>query len=451
MNNIADLYEPTTAGTDLPATQSSKPGPADTKRRIAPAVAFVLAGVLLVVLAVWLQPWATTSVDRADQNTNGADHAAHDTKRTDAESSHAGHSAGGDDSHSDMVHLTDGELIAANVRTVVAEVRPIRQDLKVSAGVDYNEATHTVVTARVAGRIERLYVDRTGEYIRRGAPLMEIYSPELINAQRDYLIARESTEIEITSLSGNDTLMKTRRVERDRRLVTSSRTRLRLLGMSEAQIVALERKGEISYTTTLFSPASGVVIKRAITQGAYVEVGTLLLDLVDLSTVWVLANVYETDVYRVKPGMPMTVSGATMGGTSLAGRVEFIYPSVDQQSRTVKVRGVFANPGGLLRPGMYVDAAIGIPVASGLAVPVDAVVRTGRREVVYVQVRPNQFEARMVEVGAGDGEYLQIVGGDLHSGDRVVADGGFLVDSEMRLNSGAADPHAGHGTGGKGK
>jgi Cu(I)/Ag(I) efflux system membrane fusion protein len=342
-----------------------------------------------------------------------------------------------------MVHLADRDLIAANVKTAAVEYRPIRQDLTVSAGVDYNEATHTVVTARVAGRIERLFVDRTGEYVRKGAPLLEIYAPELINAQRDYLIARESTPIEITSLSGGDTIVRGRRAERDRQLVTAARSRLRLLGMSEAQLEALERRGDISYTTTLFSPASGVVIKRAVTNGAYVAEGTLLIDLVDLSTVWVMANVYETDVYRVKPGMPMTITGATLGGETLVGRVEFIYPSVDQQSRTVKVRGVFSNPASLLKPGMYVDAAIQIPIRDALAVPVDAVVRTGKRDMVYVQVKPNQFEARRVELGAGDGEFLQIVRGDVHAGDLVVADGGFLVDSEMRLNSGASDPHAG--------
>lgn len=378
-----------------------------------------------LVAILWWKPWATAR-----------DHSAHavlpGTAITDSAAS-----------HKEMIHLDDHDLIAANVKTVPVEYRSVRQDLNVSAGVDYNEATHTVVTSRFAGRIERLFINRTGEYVRKGAPLLEIYSPELINAQRDYLIARESPVADIVTLSGGDTLLRSKRKERDNRLIVSARKRLQLLGMSSAQISALEQKGDIAYTTIVFSPASGVVIKRAVTNGAYVAEGTLLIDLVDLSTVWVMANVYETDVYKVKPGMQMKITGETLGGETLIGRVEFIDPSVDQQSRTVKVRGVFANPGVLLKPGMYVDASINVPIVDALAVPIDAVVRTGKRDLVYVQVKPNQFEARTVELGVTDGEYQQIVLGDLNSGDLVVADGGFLIDSEMRLNSGASDPHAG--------
>ncbi|MEP7220876.1 MAG: efflux RND transporter periplasmic adaptor subunit, partial [Bacteroidota bacterium] len=219
--------------------------------------------------------------------------------------------------------------------------------------------------------------------------------------------------------------------------------RLELLGMSAAQITALEGHGEVAYTTTVFSPESGVVLKRGATEGAYVAEGAMLLELADLSSVWVMANVSEADINRLKPGMMMRVSAPALNGEHLEGRVEYIYPVVDPETRTVRVRGLFANPRLLLKPGMYLSATISIPSRDLLAVPAGAVIRTGRRDLVYVEVGTNTFEPRQVTLGLKDGDYYEIAGGDLKEGDNVVAEGGFLLDSESRLSLPAGRQAAG--------
>jgi len=344
-------------------------------------------------------------------------------------------------SHAVRVTMTPEERIVANVGTAEAGYRAVAAQLEVAGAIDYNEATHRVVTARFGGRIERLYVKETGQYVRAGEPLMEIYSPELVTAQQDYLLARETSTIRTPAGLGGDDGAAERAEERRGRLLRASRKRLELLGMSSAQIAALEQRGEIAYQTTVFSPASGVVIRRGITDGAYVNEGALLLELADLSSVWVLASVYESDVRRMKPGLPMMVTGPALGGERRQGRVQYIYPTVDPETRTVQVRGLFANADMLLKPGMYVSVSIGLPAGDVLAVPASAVVRTGRRDLVYVEVAANTFEPREVRTGVRDDGYYEIVEGELRAGDRVVTEGGFLIDSESRL-SGAAMDHS---------
>jgi Cu(I)/Ag(I) efflux system membrane fusion protein len=350
------------------------------------------------------------------------------------------------DSMSRMVHVTPRTRVMADVTTVKVAYRPVSSQLAVSGGVDYNEATHKIVSARFGGRIEHLFVNVTGEQVRKGQPLMEIYSPELVTAQKEYLLSRESQPlISLPAANGlNDQEGTKRREEQAQRLVVASRKRLELLGMSQAQIAALERRGEIAYTTTVFAPSSGTVIERLVSEGQYVNEGTALLKIVDLSSVWVLANVYETDAYRIRSGMDMMVGGAALGGETLHGKVTFIYPTVDVQTRTVKVRGLFANPGNRLKPGMYVNATIRVSGREVLAIPASAVVRTGERDLVYVEVEKNMFEAREVKLGIKDGDYYEVAGGELKVGDSVVEQGGYLLDSERKLTQTSTDPHAGH-------
>lgn len=349
--------------------------------------------------------------------------------------------AAGTEGHEDMIHLTPRDRVIADVGTVEVTYRQIGASVTAAATVQANEATQKAVTARYPGRIDRLYVDKTGEYVRKGGPLAEIYSPELIAAQKEYLIALETKDRGL--LPGIERTGENAASEgRGDRLVRASRDRLKLLGMGEAQIDALEKRGDIAYTTTIFSTASGIVTTRGVTEGAYVNEGTLLLEVVDLSSVWVIANVYESDVSNVAPGMRMAVTGPALGGATLEGRLDYVYPSVDPASRTVQVRGVFANPGLRLKPGMYLTATIMKPAADVLAVPVGAVIRTGVRDLVYVEVEENMFEAHEVTLGMKGNGYYEIVAGDLKRGDRVVAEGGFLLDSERQLGaSGGGHEH----------
>jgi Cu(I)/Ag(I) efflux system membrane fusion protein len=352
-------------------------------------------------------------------------------------------SSGGDTAHEGATAMTlsDEGRITANVKTAVVEYRSIPSRLSVPAGVDFNEGTYKVVTARAAGRVERLFIDQTGQYVKRGAPLLEIYSPDLVAAQQDYLTARSAPPLELPSTIGGVSQEEIRgRRERWQRLVTSSRKRLEILGMTPSQIDALDRRGEVSYTTTLFSPLSGMVVRRAIAEGAYANVGTVLLEIVDLSSVWVIASVNENDAYGVRPGMEMAITGPAIGGEMIHGRVDFIYPTVEAESRTVRVRGVFPNPGMRLKPGMYLTATILVPGGESLVVPVSAAVRTGRRDLVYVEVARNTFEPREVRLGAMEGEYYRVESGNLSAGDRIVAEGGFLLDSERQLSGGNGAP-----------
>ncbi len=343
---------------------------------------------------------------------------------------------GGDSAHEHdekMVHVTPRNRVMAGVSTVKIDYAMPMDDIHAAAVAEYSEEAKRVVSARYGGRIEKLFVNKTGQSVQKGQPLMEIYSPELTAAQKEYLIAVDAKRI---------------RSDNNENFLTAARRKLLLLGMADAQITALEQRGEIAYTVTVFSPASGVVTSRAVVEGAYINEGSLLLEIIDLSTVWVVANVYESDLPRLRTGMAMDVTGSALGSTVLHGKVDYIYPTVDPQTRTIKVRAVLAARG-VLKPGMYLSATVHVPGASSLVVPVNAVVRTGLRDIVYVEVEKNMFEPREVHIGTRANGLYQITGGELKAGDYVVAEGGYLLDSERQLSStGAADPHAGHSAGG---
>lgn len=339
---------------------------------------------------------------------------------------------GGDVGHDDKIHVTPRERVIAGVKTIAVEERRFSGTIEASAVVEYNETGHRVVSARYGGRIERLYVDKTGQQVSRGTPLMEIYSPDLVAAQKEFLIARDARTVQSADNRGE-------------RFVESARKRLELLGMTKTQIEALIERGDISYTVTVFSSAGGVVVNRAVTEGAYVTEGTLLFELVDFSSVWVIVNVFENDIHRFRQGLAMTVGGASLGGETLRGTVDYIYPTVDPQSRTVQVRGVFANPRHILKPGMYLTAQVQVPSEAALVVPASAVIRTGKRDLIYVETDKNMFEPREVQLGLKENGEYQILGGALKVGEKVAVEGGYLLDSERQLSA-PASSHTGHST-----
>ena len=337
----------------------------------------------------------------------------------------------------DGLVITPRDRVIADVKTVEVGYRGIGQDIVAPAVVEVNEATEKSITAWFPGRVDRLYAEKSGEYIRKGAPLAEIYSPELITAQQEYLIALETAERNLLPrLEGEP-----EGTAAGERLVEMSAERLRLLGMTNQQIDALHNEQKVARTTTIFSTASGIVTRKGIREGAYVEVGTTIVEVVDLSSVWIIASVPETSASSLRVGMEMAISLPGGTGDRRTARVDYIYPMVDRESRSVQVRGTISNPGLRLKPGMYLTAAITLPANDGLAVPIGAVIRTGERTVVYVEVEKNTFEAREVELGLKGDKFFQVTGGDLHQGDRVVAEGGYLLDAERQLTTsgGASD------------
>lgn len=349
-----------------------------------------------------------------------------------------------DADHTTMIHLTERGRVLAQVRTVIVESRAIGAGLPVPAVVEINESTQRAIAARVAGRVERLYATQTWQPIRKGEPLLGLYSRELIAAQQEYLLARESATNDALGFRSVGTDGNSNRATR---VVEAARTRLLQSGITDAQIAALEERGTVAQTITMYAPISGVVTRRAVVEGAYVNEGTLLLEFVDLSTVWVKASIFESDLPRIRSGMEMELSGPALGSEKFIGRVDFIYPTIDPVSRTAQVRGVFRNGGGTLKPGMYLTATLTPDAVRSLAVPVGAVVRTGGIDIVYVEVEKNMFQPRQVTLGASDGTWYAITGGGVKAGDKIAAEGGYLIDSEARLTSGATtDQHSNHGS-----
>lgn len=334
------------------------------------------------------------------------------------------------------VSLSPTQLVMANVATVKVDRMPLAKEVTAVGIVQYDQSRQARVTAWVAGRIDRLYVNTVGAWVSKGRPVAEVYSPDLVSAQQEYLLALRSREqfrnspVEAISQGGEG-------------LVTSARQRLKLMGVKDHQIKALEKSGNPNIRLPIYTPLSGIVIEKIVLEGQYVNVGDPLFNIADLSTVWVEVEVYEGDFPHVKTGQKVDIVSQSYPGKTFTGRVSFIYPFLDPKTRTVKARVELPNPGLRLKPDMFVNAVIKVPLGDVLAVPVTAVLDTGKRQVVWVEKEPGMFEPREVKTGARVGDNVQIVSGLLR-GDKVAATGAYLIDSEAQLKGGGGGGHAGH-------
>jgi len=342
-----------------------------------------------------------------------------------ADDSHGGHS---EEEHSHAEH-TMGELsvtgqsrILADVQTTTVRSEPIHRTVTAVGTLDFAEQNRRSITARVSGRIEKLYVNQSGMTVRKGQALFELHSPELMQAQTEFILALKNQQL--ASLSGGA----------GSKIVEQSKQRLMILGMTSEQVQMLEQTRETPITTTMYAPSGGTVIEKKIVEGTYVNVGAPLFDIADLSTLWNMAELYETDVAAVKIGQQVALRTQTYPSETFKGRVTFIYPVVNAESRTVKVRIETPNPHRRLRPAMYTETVFMLNQGTGLTVPNDAVLVTGKQSIVWVQVQgeANKFEARRVTLGAKFDGKVQILSG-LSEGEKVVASGGFLLDSERQL------------------
>jgi Cu(I)/Ag(I) efflux system membrane fusion protein len=324
-----------------------------------------------------------------------------------------------------QVSLSPTQRVMANVATVKAARMPLSREVNATGIVQYDQSRQAKVTAWVAGRIDRLHVDTVGAFVSKGRPLAEVYSPDLVSAQQEYLLALKSREqfknssIQAIAQSGEG-------------LVASSRQRLKLMGVKDEQIAALVKGGEPNIRIAIYTPLSGIVIEKMVQQGQYVNLGEPLFAIADLSRVWVEVEVYENEFPFVKIGQSVTITSQSYPGKPFTGRVSFVYPFLDPKTRTVKVRVELANPGLKLKPDMFVNAVIKSPLGMVLAVPTSAVVDTGKRQVVWVEKEPGMFDPRDVQVGARVGDQVQIISG-LAEGEKVAATGGYLIDSEAQL------------------
>ncbi|HLB25196.1 MAG TPA: efflux RND transporter periplasmic adaptor subunit [Nitrospirota bacterium] len=339
------------------------------------------------------------------------------------------------------VSLDPRERMLANVATTRVVRGSLSQDINTVGRVAFNEQSLRKVNARYAGRIERLHVNFTGQYVRKGQPLMSVYSPELVATQKEYLIAKQSA----ARLHSADFPELSRGTDG---LVESSRTRMRLWGMTDGQVEHLDRTGEVKTSVTVFSPVSGTVTEIKMRQGDYVMEGAEVYSLADLSRVWIFAEVYEYEFSKVRMGASVFVTADAYPGKVFRGKVTFIDPTVEPESRTVRVRAELANPGGMLKPEMFVNARISSGAASGLTIPASAVLYTGTRDIAWVEVEPGVFEMRKLTLGLRSGDSYQVLSG-LSEGETVVTQGGFLIDSEAQLRASAGAGMAGMETGGE--
>jgi Cu(I)/Ag(I) efflux system membrane fusion protein len=343
-----------------------------------------------------------------------------DSGHSEEEHSHAEHTMG-------ELSVTGQSRILADVQTATIRSEPIRRTVTAIGTLDFAEQNRRSITARVSGRIEKLYVNQSGMLVHNRQPLFELHSPELMQAQNEFILAVKNQQL--ASLSGGA----------GTKIVEQSKKRLKILGMTSEQIQKLEEMQEIPITTTVHAPAGGTVIEKKIVEGMYVNVGASLFEIADLTTLWNLAELYEADISAVRLGQQVTMRLQHYPNETFRGRVAFISPVVNAESRTVKVRVETPNPHGRLRPAMYTETLFSLDAGMGLTVPEDAVLVTGKQSVVWVQVpgETNKFEARHVTTGAKFEGKVQILSG-VSAGEKVVARGGFLLDSERQLRGGGS-------------
>jgi Cu(I)/Ag(I) efflux system membrane fusion protein len=327
------------------------------------------------------------------------------------------------------------------IRTGVVTKGPLRRSVRSVGVVDFDETTLADVTTKFKGWIEKLHVDATGKQAHKGEALFEIYSPELVSAQTEYLLALNQT----TGVPGTESLRAT------------ALTKLKFFDISDEQIAELEKTRQVKKTLRVTAPRDGIVVEKMAVEGQMVDAGMKLYRLADLGIVWVQAQVYEQDLAFVRLGQEATVSLSYLPDRKFRGRVTYVYPTVDEKTRTARVRMEFHNPGYFLKPGMFATVELQAELEpSALLVPDMAVLRSGEKNTVFIALAGGKFEPRTVTLGPrSENNFYQVLSG-LNEGERVVTSGQFMLDSESQLREaiqkmlqpgGAAttNEHAGHG------
>jgi len=336
----------------------------------------------------------------------------------------------GDMASLEAVRLSSTQRVMANVATATVERRMLNKEINAVGVVEVAEPNFKHISSRFPGRLEKLYLSYTGQQVKVGDPVAEVYSPEAISAQQEFLLALQSQEI---SKTATGTIANT-----SAELLEQAKQKLVLLGL-ERLIPELEQTRKAREIVTTYSPIRGTVLKKSVDPQHYTWVGEDMYDVADLSIVWMYLEAYEKDIRFVKIGQPVRMTSEAYPNEAFTGKVTFIDPTINNETRTVRVRAEFANPAGKLRLGLYVKAQIMIPINDAVVVPASAVLNTGKRTVVWVEVSENMFEPREVVVGAQTAEYYEVLQG-LQGGEKVVVTGGFLLDSESQLQQ-AAKPH----------
>lgn len=310
--------------------------------------------------------------------------------------------------------VTHQQLIG--LRTALVERGPVGGSFRTVGRASVDETRVRRINVKVPGYVERVFVDFVGKSVRKGQPLFALYSPEVLAAENEFLTATRAQSAS---------------------LVASARRKLELWDVPESELQRLEREGTAARAVTFVSPVNGVVTRKELVEGSRLEVGAMPYDVVDLSTLWVLADVYETELRFVSAGVGARLSLNAYPGRTFVGKVLFVDPLLDPKTRTARVRLAFANANGDLKPDMFGEVVVERPAREVLRVPSDALIRSGTEDVVFVARGEGRFEPRRVTLGEVGRDYTEVLDG-LNAGDAVVTRANFLIDSESRLRASLA-------------
>jgi RND family efflux transporter MFP subunit len=361
-----------------------------------------------------------------------------------------------DDDGEGGVYVSPARQQLIGVRTTPVSARVLTSGVRATGTLAYDETRVAQVHTKIAGWIDQLFVDFVGKPVQKGQPLFTIYSPDLVATQQEYLLARRAQ-----AQLGASQFEETRQSAAS--LLAAARKRLELWDVSPAEIADLERTGEPRKTLTVYAPANGIVLERNAFSGQYITPETSAFKLADLSTIWVIGQVFESDLSQVHLGDLVTVELTNAPGVrSIAGHVSFIYPDVDSATRRARFRAEIPNPGQTLKPDMFVTVSLQRSIANTLAVPAEAVIDTGVKQYVIVARGNGYFDPRIIQTGPAADAYYPVIGG-LAMGEQVVTSAQFLIDSETNLQAAmqamadlpgtkstpvsTGSLHVGHGTG----
>jgi RND family efflux transporter MFP subunit len=388
--------------------------------------AFTLALLLNLVLLAALGFWWWKSHNRITESRPGI---SSNESNSSSQASANANAAPMPDAPLAPVQLTPQRMQSIGVKLGTAQFKQVQSELRVTGTVEADERRISYVQTRFPGWIRTVHADSTYQYVRKGQPLFTIYSPDLVTTEQEYLLAKKNSEsLNTSTVSGVATGAQT--------LLTAARERLAQWEVPASEIEKLDTTGKVITDLTFNSPVSGYITERNALPNMYVQPETRLYTVVDLSTVWVYAQVFQTDLGKVKTGDPAEVMVDAYPGKVFRGKVDYVLPQVDTNTRTVKVRLVFSNPGLKLSPGMYVNVLMKLPLGRQLVVPASAVFHSGTRQIIFVNHGDGQFEPRDVQTGLQVGEQVVITKG-IKAGESIATSANFLMDSESQLQAAA--------------
>lgn len=327
------------------------------------------------------------------------------------------------------IQLSPQRMQSIGVTIGTVESKPVNDEIRFYGNVQANERRLAYVQTRFAGWIRQVYADATGDFVRKGQPLLTIYSPDLVTSEREYLLAKKNAAaLQQSSVSGV--------ADGAASLIDASKARLQQWEIPESELKKLDDTGDVITNLTFNSPVSGYIMEKNALPNMYVQPETKLYTVADLSEVWVYAQIFQNDAGKIKPGDPAQVTLDAYPGKVFTGRVDYLLPQLDMATRTLPVRLVFPNPGLKLRPGMYVNVSVKLPMGKQVVVPDAAVFHSGTKNLVFVYSGDGNIEPREILVGTRVGDQIVISKG-LKAGEQIVTSANFLIDSEAQLQAAA--------------